>query len=147
MVENQLIDKEATEDFFIYMSNRGTGSTFPLIGEDPSLLLERAYEEVSMGYTALYIYKRMAIVEADGWTDLSLADTGQPKAFRNFLFVQLQPQSEQIFYSAYEKNMDFETMEEALKAGQETIKKKKELYPERNFTIVCGGYVDSHNWH
>ena len=112
MVEKQLIDKKATQDFFVYMSNRGIESTFPLIGEDPSALLNRAYEEVGMGYTALFIYKRMAIVELDEWTDLSLADVGQPKSFRNFL-----------------------------KASQEAIKKKKELYPKRNFTIVyclCG---------
>ncbi|UJF27640.1 hypothetical protein [Planococcus sp. 107-1] len=147
MVEKQLIDKKATQDFFVYMSNRGIESTFPLIGEDPSALLKRAYEEVGMGYTALFIYKRMAIVELDEWTDLSLADVGQPKSFRNFLFVQVHPQSEHIAFSAFEKYEDFYSLKEAVEAAQESIKQKQQVYPRRKFTVVCAAFVDSHNWH
>lgn len=147
MVEKQLIDKGAAQDFFIYMSNRGIESTFPLIGNDPSSLLNRAYEEVAMGYTALFIYKRMAIVESDNWTDLSLADVGQPKSFRNFLFVQVHPQSEHIAFSAFEKYEDFHSLKEAVEAAQKAIKQKQKFYPGRKFTVVCAAFVDSHNWH
>lgn len=147
MYEKQLIDKQETRDFFVYMSNRGIQETFPMIAHDPATIYERAFHEIGMGYTALLIFKRMAIVQEGGWTDLSVADEGRPEYYENFLFVQQHSDSEHISYSAFEPYKKFSSLAEAVAAGKEVLEKKRRLYPGQVFTVVCAAFVAHRNWH
>lgn len=147
MFEKQIIDKQDHRNFFVQMSNRGTRDTFPLLTDDPSTIINHAYEEISMGYTSLVIYKRMAILQQDSCVDLSKTDEGKAKYYQNFLFVQQHEGSEHVAFSAFEPPNHYETLGEAIASGKEQLKNKQRIFPGQVFTVVCSAFLESHAWH
>ena len=147
MFEKQIIDKQEHRNFFVMMSNRDTRHTFPMLTDDPSTIIDRAYEEISMGYTGLLIYKRMAILQQDSFIDLSKTDEGKAKHYRNFLFIQQHEDSEYVAFSAFEPPNHYETLDEAIAAGKEQLKNKQRIFPGQVFTVVCSAFLENHAWH
>jgi hypothetical protein len=141
MLEKQLIDKREKRDFFMYLSNRGIKETFPLISDAPSALYKRAYNEINMEYTAAIIYERVAILQEDSWFAEPKAHKFEPKHYRNFLFVQQRADSEHISFSAFEREVEYSTLDEAVASGKDLLKKKQQLYPGQFFTVVCAAFL------
>jgi hypothetical protein len=141
MFEKQLISKQENRDFFIYMSNRGIKETFPLILDAPSSLYKRAYNEINMEYTAAIIYERLAILQEDSWFAASKAHQFEQKHYRNFLFIRQSASSEHVSFSAFEPEVKYSTLNEAVASGKELLNKKQQLYPGQVFTVVCAAFL------
>lgn len=147
MFEKQLIDKQEHRNYFVQMTNRKMNGTFPLLSDDPSTIYDQAFKEISMGYSSLCIYERMAILQEDQEFIVPKVREYRPKYFENMVFVQQHAGSEYVAFSAFEPLMQYKTLDEAIAAGKELLKKKQQLFPGQVFTIVCAAFLESHQWH
>ncbi|MGI2329090.1 hypothetical protein [Planococcus sp. YIM B11945] len=141
MVEKQLTDKQENQNFFIYLSNREIKETFPMISDAPSSLYKRAYNEINMEYTAASIYERLAVLQEDSWFALSKPHSIEPRHYENFLFIQQSASTEHVSFSAFEPEVTYSSLNEAVASGKELLKKKQQLYPGQVFTVVCAAFL------
>lgn len=147
MYEKQLIDKQEQRNFFVYMSNRGIQRNFPILSDDPTTIYDRAYQEISMGYTSLVIYERMVILQEGQEFVMPKVRVYKPKFYQNLLFVQQEADSEHVAYSAFEPINQYKTLKESVAAGKELLQKKQQLFPGQVFTVVCAALLEKHSWH
>ncbi|MET0959639.1 MAG: hypothetical protein ABWX58_04870 [Psychrobacillus psychrotolerans] len=66
MIENELLDEKDNRKYFVYMTNRRPH--FPMFEEQLKNIENRMYEEIDMGYTNLWVMKRIGILKEQKWT-------------------------------------------------------------------------------
>lgn len=151
MFENELLDEKDNRKYFIYMTNRSPSSSFPMFEEQLKDIQNRL-REIDMGYTNLWVMKRIGIIKEDKCTNFLENDSedidgeGNNRYF-TFLFIKMDKNSPHIIYSSYEKTKGYSTFEEAAENATKLLAKKKSYYPERVYYVLCGKLINDYMWH
>lgn len=154
MTEVQLLDVKDDRTYFVYLTNRG--NPFSMFERNIADILDRMHEEVSMGYTNLWVLKRIGIIHTDVLTyfpDNELIvegktayDKPQENPYLTFLFAKLTPASSPM-YSPHEAIVRHASFEEAADFSANKIKNLKERYPNREFSVLCAKLLYDIAWH
>jgi len=155
MLEKELLDEKDNRKYFVYMTNRSPH--FPLFEDQLKNIENRMYEEIDMGYTNLWVMKRIGILKEQKWTyfledDLEVIENSghhqeEKHNYYTFLFLKMDADSPFILYSSFEKVISFSTLEEAVENATELLQKKTSYYPNREFYVLCGKLLKNYTWH
>ncbi len=154
MQELQLLDEQDDRVYFIYMTNRQ--DPFLLFERDMYQMMKLASAEISVGYTNLWVMKRIGIINknkvsyfADNELLLEPAAFSQQakqEVYIIFLFVRNTPAVPFVF----SKRMNTEPythFESAAEAGAKLIELMENTYPGRQFKVLCAKLLYDIPWH
>lgn len=148
MLENELLDEKDNRSYFVYMTNRNP--RFQMLEGRLKDIENRIYEEISMGYTNLWVMKRIGIFKEEKWTyflEKDLENMEETGSYYTFLFLKMSADSPFILHSSFEKVVSYSTLEEAVENATILLNKKKSTYPERIFYVLCGKLLKNYTWH
>ncbi len=154
MQDTQLLDEKDDRVYFVFMTNRQ--DSFQLFERDMAHMMQRASKEITVGYTNLWIMKRISIVNKDKvcyFPDnelliepTSFYDQNKLEVYIIFLFVQNSPSTPFVFSKRMttEPYIRFET---AAEAGARLIELMENTYPGRQFKVLCAKLLYDIPWH
>lgn len=151
----KLLDETENISYFVYLTNRG--DAFPKIGDSLEEIYTNLREEVTMGYTDLWVLKRVGLLnkhdtfyfsENDRTADdeLKRAQYLPEKIYITFTFVQINEATSPM-YTNSGGTMTHLTYEEAEEYAVKHIDKMKQKYPEREFYVLYARLVERNTWH
>ena len=150
---NQLLDETRNINYFVYLTNRS--DAFPKIGDSLREIHTNLREEISMGYTDLWVLKRVGLIsqlnafyfpendqKAEDESDKYLPD----KKYITFTFIQIN-QATPPMYPKTDGIAAHLTYEDAEDFAVKKIDKMQQKYPEREFYVLCARLVERNYWH
>ncbi|MGI2329224.1 hypothetical protein [Planococcus sp. YIM B11945] len=154
MQENQLLDVKDDRTYFVYLTNRGT--PFQMFERHVDDILNRMREEIPMGYTNLWVMKRIGIIHSETLSyfadnellieDKNKVDKSQKLPYKTFLFAKITATSAPM-YMPHLQIGHHATFEDAADFSADQIKQMKEHYPNREFTVLCAKRLHDLMWH
>lgn len=151
MITNKLLDEHEDVNYFVYLTNRP--DAFPKISDSLKEIYTNLREEVSMGYTDLWVLRRIGIVSQDNVFYFPEKDqlTGEErhqqylpdKKYITFTFIQIN-QTSPMYAGGIMTHL---TYEEAKDFAIKNIEERKQKYPEREFYVLCARLVETNMWH
>lgn len=148
----QLLDKTQDINYFVYLTNRS--DAFPKIGDSLQEIFRNLREEVPMGYTDLWVLKRVGLMsqhDAHYFPEKDRAAEDERNAqflpdqiYVTFTFVQINQATSPMYAGGAKTHL---TYEEAKDFAIKNIDKMKLKYPEREFYVLCGRLVEKSMWH
>ncbi|MBX0316425.1 hypothetical protein [Planococcus glaciei] len=151
MIEKLLKD-QAAPAYFVYLTNGA--NPFPKVAQTIPEIFHNLREEAPMGYTALWLLKRIGLAtenqqsyfsENDVLTSEDTKHPNEQHPYITFRFVQINGTSP--MYTSQGAVANHSSYEEAASYAAEELKKSKERYPERDFQILIARLIEKMNWH
>lgn len=148
----KLLDETQDFNYFVYLTNRP--DAFPKISDSLDDIYRNLREEVPMGYTDLWVLKRVGLIsqhhahyfsEKDRTTEEEKNARFLPdQIYVTFTFVQINQATSPMYAGGIMTHLTYEEAEEfAIK----NIEKMKQKYPEREFYVLCARLVEKNMWH
>lgn len=154
MQETQLLDEKDDRVYFVYMTNRQ--DPFLLFERDMTQMMQRAFDEISVGYTNLWVMKRISIVIKEKvfyFPDNELViepasffQQNKQEVYIIFLFVRNSPSVPYVL-SKRMNTEPYKRFESAAEAGARLIELMENTYPGRQFKVLCAKLLYDIPWH
>jgi len=154
VTEEQLLDVKDDRTYFVYLTNRK--NPFPMFERNVADILDHMHEKISMGYTNLWVMKRVGIIHTETllyFPDNELIvegktiyDKPQKQPYTTFLFTKSPPAALPM-YSPNEEIIHHASFEDAAEFSANKIKAMKERYPDHEFSILCAKLLYDIAWH
>ncbi|MDN7242973.1 hypothetical protein QWY14_14250 [Planococcus sp. N028] len=154
MTEEQLLDVKDDRTYFVYLTNRK--NPFSMFERNVADILDHMHEEISMGYTNLWVMKRIGIIHIETLSYFpdnelivegkTIYDKPQEQPYLTFLFAKFTPAASPI-YSPHEAIVRHASFEDAAEFSAGKIKSMKEQYPDREFSVLCAKLLYDITWH
>jgi hypothetical protein len=155
MTEEQLLDVKDDRTYFVYLTNRQ--NPFSMFERNIADILERMHDEISIGYTNLWVMKRIGIIHCPETLSYfpdnelivegkTIYDNPQQLPYTTFLFSKITPTSSTL-HSSHEAIGRHASFEEAAEFSAEKIKSMKKRYPDHEFSVLCAKLLYDIAWH